>query len=64
MARATAYPCNAAVHCLVEGRLSQPGVYPPERLGERPDIFSSLLQYQEERGVRYRHSVEVLSTGG
>jgi len=64
MARATAYPCNAAVHCLVEGRLSQPGVYPPERLGERPDIFSFLLQYQEERGVRYRHSVEILSTRG
>lgn len=56
MARTTGFACSAAVHLLLEGRLPGPGVVPPERVGEDPDCFRFLLDYQAERGVVYRSS--------
>ncbi|GAB4255771.1 MAG: saccharopine dehydrogenase family protein [Acidobacteriota bacterium] len=64
MAQTTAFPCNAAVHCLAQGKLRAPGLYAPEKLGEDEEIFSSLMGYQEERGIRYLRRREVLEDGG
>lgn len=63
MAQTTAYPCNAAVHCLAQGKPQQPGLYPPEKLGEESETFSFLMAYQEERGIRYVHRREVVQGG-
>lgn len=57
MARTTGFACCAAVELVFRERFRRPGVHPPERLGEDPELFRSLLEYQAERGIEYRHAI-------
>ena len=57
MARTTGFACSAAVELLCRHRFRRPGVHPPERLGEDSELFQSLLEYQAERGIEYRHAL-------
>lgn len=59
MARTTGFPCALVARMLADGRLEEPGVLAPERLAERPELVSALLEGLEERGVRFRRSEEV-----
>jgi saccharopine dehydrogenase-like NADP-dependent oxidoreductase len=52
MARTTGFPCVLAAGWLAEGRLAEPGVFPPERLGARPDLWRAMVDGLFARGVR------------
>ena len=58
MARTTGYTCTAAVHLLANGMFPRKGICPPEYLGEEEDNFRFMLKHLEERGVKYRMTVE------
>lgn len=60
MARTTAFPCTAVARMLASGRITTPGVLPPERLAGDEPLVRELLAEQEKRGVRYRRRVEQL----
>ncbi len=56
MARTTGFPCVIAAGWLAEGRLVEPGVFPPERLGRRPDLWSAMIAALAARGVPFEES--------
>ena len=53
MARTTGYTATAAANMMLEGLFSEKGVFPPELVGKDERCFQFILQYLEERGVRY-----------
>lgn len=53
MARTTGYTCTAAVNLLLNGMITKKGVFPPELLGDDPQCFEFVLNYLNERGVRW-----------
>ncbi|RMF10788.1 MAG: saccharopine dehydrogenase [Candidatus Neomarinimicrobiota bacterium] len=54
MARTTGYTCAAVANLYLEGALSETGILPPERIGASVDRFQAIIDYLEERNVRYR----------
>ncbi len=56
MARTTAFPCTIVARLIVAGRLTGPGVIPPEHLGRRPDLFRHVLDGLAERGITLKAS--------
>ncbi|MCK5845756.1 MAG: hypothetical protein KAG97_13670, partial [Victivallales bacterium] len=52
MARTTGYTCTAMVRLLDEGKITETGVIPPEKVGMIPGAFSRIRELLEERGVR------------
>jgi len=57
MARTTGFPCVIAALWLAEGRVSEPGVFPPELLGRRPDLWDGMVAGLAARGVTYTESL-------
>ena len=53
MGRTTAFPCTIVARLLASGAYEQPGVIPPERLGQADGILDSVLEALQLRGVRY-----------
>ncbi len=60
MARTTAFPCTIVARMLAAGRITTPGVLPPERLAGDEALVRDVLAEQEKRGVRYRQRVETM----
>ena len=54
MGRTTGYTCTAALNMLIEKLFTAKGVYPPELIGSDERCFNFMLQYLEQRNVRYR----------
>ncbi len=52
MARTTGFPCAIAAAWLAEGRVSEPGIFPPELLGRRADLWDEMVSGLAARGVR------------
>lgn len=53
MSRTTAFPCTIAARLVANGKLREPGVIPPEKLGAMPGMLEGFLRELEGRGVRY-----------
>ncbi len=53
MARTTGFTCTAAAHLVADGRYDRKGISPPEYLGEDPAHFQFIIEYLENRGVKY-----------
>jgi len=60
MARSTGYTATTAVRLLADQMWSEPGVVPPERLGQSDACTDYMLSGLREHGVVYRTSVESL----
>ncbi len=58
MARTTGFTCTAVVNLVADGSFSRKGISPPEYLGEDPAHFRYILDYLENRGVRYHVTEE------
>jgi saccharopine dehydrogenase-like NADP-dependent oxidoreductase len=56
MARTTGFTATATAHLLLEGRLTRPGIWPPECIGMEPGALDRILAYQRERGIEYRRT--------
>jgi len=57
MARTTGYTCTAVAHLVLDGSYSRKGISPPEFLGEKETNFKFIMNYLEERGVKYKQAV-------
>lgn len=53
MARTTGYTATAGVNLLASGGFSKHGVFAPEMVGEAPGCFEYIMDYLEQRGVKY-----------
>lgn len=53
MARTTGYTCTAAVNLIIKKLFNLKGVYPPELVGKHEACFTFILNYLEERDVKY-----------
>ena len=58
MARTTGFPCVIAARLLAAGTFRDPGVFPPERLGTRPDFFAAFVDGLAARGVAFSETQE------
>jgi lysine 6-dehydrogenase len=58
MARTTAFPCTIVARLLAAGRITTPGVLPPERLAGEESLVRHILAEHEKRGVRYAFRAE------
>lgn len=56
MARTTGFPCVIAALWLAEGRFREPGVFPPELLGRRVDLWDDMIAGLAARGVGFAES--------
>lgn len=63
MARTTGFPCAIVARMLLDGRIADPGVHPPERLGADAARTGELLEALDARGVRVRRT-ELDADGG
>ena len=61
MARTTGFPCTIVARMIINGQLSDPGVFPPESLPKVQGVFEHVLQELEKRGVTVAQSVEDLA---
>ncbi|HRX92830.1 MAG TPA: saccharopine dehydrogenase C-terminal domain-containing protein [Chitinophagaceae bacterium] len=57
MARTTGYTCTAAVHLITNGLFNERGVFPPELIGAQKNCFEFVLNYLDERGVKWRSNL-------
>jgi saccharopine dehydrogenase-like NADP-dependent oxidoreductase len=60
MARTTGFPCVIAALMILEGRWTEPGVFPPELLARKPGIFEHVLAELKKRGVIVTWQVDTL----
>jgi lysine 6-dehydrogenase len=56
MARTTGYTCTAAVNLIAKNLFTEKGVFPPELIGNRKDCFDFVINYLEDRGVKWDKS--------
>jgi lysine 6-dehydrogenase len=54
MSRTTGFPCAIVASLVHAGLFNRPGVHPPERLADEPDLVETLLSELSRRGVRFR----------
>lgn len=60
MSRTTGFPATIVARMVLDGRIDEPGVHPPELLGKRPGVLDHVLAELAVRGVVYRARVEVV----
>ena len=60
MSRTTAFPCAIVARLIARGQIDQTGVIPPELLGRRPDLVTSVLGELARRGVKFEQTFEKL----
>jgi saccharopine dehydrogenase-like NADP-dependent oxidoreductase len=60
MSRTTAFPCAIVARLLHEGKITTPGVLPPEKLGAMPGVLETVMDELRARGVRYTETVEAI----
>ncbi|WP_276366446.1 saccharopine dehydrogenase C-terminal domain-containing protein [Chryseolinea sp. H1M3-3] len=53
MARTTGFTCTAAVNLVLSGRYKRKGISPPEYVGAEDGCFEFVMDYLNDRGVRY-----------
>lgn len=53
MARTTGYTCTAAVNLIAKKLFNEKGVFPPELIGHYKNCFEFMLNYLDERGVKW-----------
>jgi saccharopine dehydrogenase-like NADP-dependent oxidoreductase len=58
MARTTGFPCVIAAGLLSAGTFREPGVFPLERLGARPDLFAAFVGGLATRGGAFSETEE------
>ena len=58
MARTTGFPCVIAARLLSAGTFREPGVFPLELLGGRPDLFAAFVDGLAARGVAFSETEE------
>lgn len=58
MARTTGYTATAAANMLLDGLFKETGVFPPELIGRHEDCFKYILNYLQERGVKYTKNTD------
>ena len=58
MSRTTAFPCAIVARLIASGQYENPGVIPPERIGERADLFEHVLSELAARGVNCTSRVD------
>ncbi len=51
MSRTTAFPCAIVARMIIDGTVTERGVIPPERIGEREDLMQRVLGELQARGV-------------
>lgn len=56
MARTTAFPCAIVARLLLEGRIAQKGVLPPESIGREPGIADTVFAELRARGVSIKET--------
>ncbi len=56
MARTTGYTCCAVAHLMINEKIEQMGIIPPENIGEDARNFSFVLNYLNDRNVIYQQS--------
>jgi len=61
MSRTTAFPATIVARRVLEGRITTPGVLPPEKLAALPGLVDDIMAELGERGVRYHASTRALS---
>ncbi len=61
MARSTGYTATTAVRLLAAGLWAEPGIVPPERLGQSAKCTEFMLAGLRERGIVYRSSADPLA---
>jgi lysine 6-dehydrogenase len=62
MARTTGFPCAIAARMLANGKFREPGVHPPEHLGQQPGMLEYIIKELATRGVNVACRTE--SPGG
>ncbi len=62
MARTTGYTATTAIRMLAAGKWDEPGIVPPERLGQSAACTEFMLSGLRERNIVYRESSELLPT--
>jgi saccharopine dehydrogenase-like NADP-dependent oxidoreductase len=60
MARTTGYTATAAANLFLDGLFEEKGVFPPEWVGKYEVCFNYILEYLEERGVRYQKTTRTI----
>lgn len=60
MARTTGFTANAVAGLILKGKFDKVGVYAPEHIGGYTDCCKTIIDYMEERKVRYRLEVNNL----
>ncbi len=53
MARTTGFTCTSIATLMLEGKIKEEGMIPPEIIAGNEEIFYSILRYLEERGINY-----------
>ena len=61
MSRTTGLPCTAVARLIAAGRISEPGVLPPERLAAMPGVLDTILKELAGRGIRYDFREEAVA---
>ena len=55
MARTTGYTATGLARLVLDGTFREPGISPPERVGQTPGALAAVLDHLRERGVIVRH---------
>ena len=53
MARTTGYTCTALTRLMLDGRIPEQGIIPPEQVGRNGENFNFILEHLRERDVVY-----------
>lgn len=61
MSRTTALPCTIIARMIASGDISQPGVIPPELLGQQAGMLDHVLGELEKRSMRYQFQQQQLT---
>lgn len=54
MSRTTGFTCAAMANLILEKQFTQKGIFPPELVATSDSIFNFVMQYLEQRGVKYK----------
>jgi saccharopine dehydrogenase-like NADP-dependent oxidoreductase len=57
MARTTGYTCCAVAQLIIDGKITEKGILPPEKTGETESNFLFIMNYLGERKVVYKKTV-------
>jgi saccharopine dehydrogenase-like NADP-dependent oxidoreductase len=60
MARTTGYTATLVVRLVLDGLFSRKGISPPERLGQTPLCYETLLKGYDERGISIKETITEL----